>query len=398
MTFESVVKELGIEAYPPVLKEMFDKIDIACACLVDEEFLRKVSKEYNVLRTREEEFIAFAKRVADDEAALAYLNLCNCYIDEMNGDANECKKLKMPKIAKESTTVDIFPMLVLMPQISKSYERYIKRGISHEAAMKEMGLYGGCLGALSNANGRTMLPYSHYLWLCNYLEARIINVAGFNYEVKKFEFNGVYIKNKKSGQLVALMLNEKIHKSGLVLGTPGCKDDDGSWFASYTETESEFVGFPVSDNGFAIKEERHYSKDEWEKILQKGDDCISFHIPRASDFTPENLDKSFKLGVEAVRKFYPEQNIRCITCASWLVSPQLWDIMKPTSNIVAFGKRFTPLPQINSADSIFSCVFQKKVDDYNDLPEETSLQRSMKKLCLDGGYLYTYIGAFEITE
>ena len=138
MTFESIVKELGIEAYPPILKEMFDKTDIACTCLVDEEFLRKVSKEYNVLRTREEEFITFANRVADDEAALAYLNLCNCYIDEMNGNANECKKLKMPKFAKESTTVDIFPMLVLMPQISKSYERYIKRGISHEDAMKEM--------------------------------------------------------------------------------------------------------------------------------------------------------------------------------------------------------------------------------------------------------------------
>ena len=97
MTFESIVKELGIEAYPPVLKEMFDKTDIASTCLVDKNFLRKVSKEYNVLRTREEEFITFAKRVADDEAALAYLNLCNCYIDEMNGDANECKKLKMPK-------------------------------------------------------------------------------------------------------------------------------------------------------------------------------------------------------------------------------------------------------------------------------------------------------------
>ena len=32
MTFESVVKELGIEAYPPVLKEMFVKMAV---CVIE---------------------------------------------------------------------------------------------------------------------------------------------------------------------------------------------------------------------------------------------------------------------------------------------------------------------------------------------------------------------------
>ncbi len=400
MKLQTVVSELGIEKYPPLMESIFEdeSVDFESEALLDEAFIREVSKKYDVLREREEEFLRFTALVKQDKAAVAWLNGCNKYFELIGINVEQAKKLTMPKKAKTDTTLDIFPMLVLLPQIEKSFKGYVNRGLSEDEALYYVRAFGNSFSINSKRFDKTCLVYGHFQWLCNYYGSRIINVAGFNFEVKKFEFNGVYIKNKKSGQLIALMLNEKIHKSGLVLGTPGAKDAEGMWCAPYKETEDEFIGYAVSENGLAVNEERHFPKSEWEKILEKGDDCISFHIPTGADFTSQNLDKAFKEGIAAVRKYYPEKNIRCVTCASWLVSPQLWEIMKPTSNIVAFGKRFTPLPQVNSADSVFTTVFPKPVDNYNDLPEETSLQRSMKKLYLDGGYLYTYIGAFEIND
>jgi hypothetical protein len=43
-------------------------------------------------------------------------------------------------------------------------------------------------------------------------------------------------------------------------------------------------------------------------------------------------------------------------------------------------------------------VFGKAYDDYNDLPEDTSLQRKMKELYLSGGCLHKYTGTIYIEE
>ena len=43
--------------------------------------------------------------------------------------------------------------------------------------------------------------------------------------------------------------------------------------------------------------------------------------------------------------------------------------------------------------AVFSFVFVRKPENLQDLPEDTSLQRKLKKLYLDGDCIHTYSGA-----
>lgn len=400
MKLREIAARLGIETYPPELDTYFeeDGFDGENTLYADKEFLLGVDEKYNVFGVHRETVLSIAEDIKHDGELLVWLNLGVKYFNEFGNDAEKCKAFPLPKTAQKSTSVDVFAIILIMSQLDMTRQRYLSRGVPENEADNNLCAFGKCFASMSERFGRAFLPLSHFNWLCNYVSARIFNIAGFNFEVRTYPCRGIYIKNKKSKELVPLMLNEKMHKSGLVLGTAGCEDEDGSWFASYEETEDAFIGYASDKDGVVHNEKKEYPKTEWELFLKPGDDMISFHIPKKADFTPENLDKAFKEGCEKVKQYYPEKNIKCLLCSSWLVSPQLKSIMKPTSNIVAFANRFTPFPQKNDGKAVFSFVFPAGIDKYEDLPENTSLERALKKLYLDGGYLYTYVGVFEITD
>ena len=53
---------------------------------------------------------------------------------------------------------------------------------------------------------------------------------------------------------------------------------------------------------------------------------------------------------------------------------------------------FLKYPQCSGGQGIFGYVFPKKYENIESLPEDTSLQRKLKQLYLDGGYIYDYAG------
>lgn len=398
MKINEIAVRLGIEKYPP-------ELDVYCETdgfkadntfYADENFLTQADEKYDLFGNLKQDVLEIAKDIKADKDILLWLNLGVKYLAENADDAEKCKAFPLPKKAQKNTSVDVFPLILLMSQIDSAKQRYLSRGVPENEADNNISAFGKCFKSMSERFGRAFLPLSHFNWLCNYVSARIFNIAGFNFEVRTYPCRGVYIKNRQSSELVPLMLNEKMHKSGLVLGTAGCEDENGSWFASYEETEEAFCGFASDKDGIVHNEKKICPKTEWELFLKPGDDMISFHIPKKADFTPENLDKAFKEGCEKVKQYYPEKNIKCLLCSSWLVSPQLKSIMKPTSNIVAFAERFTPFPQKNDGKAVFSFVFPAGIERYEDLPENTSLERALKKLYLEGKYIYTYPGVFEI--
>ena len=57
-----------------------------------------------------------------------------------------------------------------------------------------------------------------------------------------------------------------------------------------------------------------------------------------------------------------------------------------------FMERFVKHPQWNQGTSPFGYVFPKYVKDLETLPEDTTLQRKLKKLYIEGGCIYGYAG------
>ena len=77
-----------------------------------------------------------------------------------------------------------------------------------------------------------------------------------------------------------------------------------------------------------------------------------------------------------------------------MMSPELQFHLKPTSRVLGFAAPYARFPIFSEGEDVLNFVFYLKFKTYEDLAEDTSLQRSLKRLYLDGGRLYEYGGIF----
>ena len=74
------------------------------------------------------------------------------------------------------------------------------------------------------------------------------------------------------------------------------------------------------------------------------------------------------------------------------MSPELAEVVKPTSNLLAFQRSYMRYPVHTKGEDVLNFVFMLRYTTYADLPEDTSLQRALKARYLAGGRLYEYGG------
>lgn len=121
--------------------------------------------------------------------------------------------------------------------------------------------------------------------------------------------------------------------------------------------------------------------------MKYGDDpYIGVHIPSDSVLEYESLKASFASAREFFAKYFPEYGKCEIRCSTWLFAPEVRERLSETSRIRMFGDFFELTPTETKSNSFTIWLFG--VEDngsYENLKEETSLQRSMKKFLLDGG-------------
>jgi hypothetical protein len=179
----------------------------------------------------------------------------------------------------------------------------------------------------------------------------------------------------------------------MILGAAGFEDPEGSREARLTETADGYIGIPAID-GIAGGPAVTCSKEDWSVAVQPGDKVLSIHLPKGVDMSPEHLDAAFAGALKLTTDYYPEANIRAMACGSWLLDPHLEGLIGADSRICRFGARFTRYPHLSGGREVFSFVFPPKSTDLNALPENTRLERGLKKLYLEGGHVHAYCGVF----
>ena len=123
---------------------------------------------------------------------------------------------------------------------------------------------------------------------------------------------------------------------------------------------------------------------------------LAVHIPAKGALTRESCEESYAKAIEIFKKHYPERDFKAFRCHSWMMAPELADILKPGSNLLEFQRPYKKYPSHTKGEDVLNFVFKMKFTSYEDLPEDTSLQRALKKIYLSGGYLYEYCGIFTI--
>lgn len=124
---------------------------------------------------------------------------------------------------------------------------------------------------------------------------------------------------------------------------------------------------------------------EYELGIEEGEKAVILHIPSDADLSPEKCDNSLSEAKNLIDMKFPDYAKCQWTCRSWLLSPALNGLLAEDSNILRFQKRFRILSWNKDEDEFLEWVYKRKDYSLAKLPENTTLQRNMKKYLLSGG-------------
>jgi len=130
-------------------------------------------------------------------------------------------------------------------------------------------------------------------------------------------------------------------------------------------------------------------------FLKKGDWVLNVHIPSGGKLLHDEILDSYGRGAELFRKLMPDIAWNGFICESWMLSPQLEELLGSSSNIVRFAADYQ-LYDVADDEGFYTYAFVKKLDDLRALPEITTLQRAMKAYLLAGGRILSGRGFFAI--
>lgn len=124
---------------------------------------------------------------------------------------------------------------------------------------------------------------------------------------------------------------------------------------------------------------------EYEMTAVDGEKVISMHIPSDAVFTEELVDSSLTMARDFFAEHFPEYTGCNYVCNSWLLSPKLRLLLGEASNIIRFQERFDLISTDPLDREFVEWLFQAPVQtNYDELKENTSLQRKAKKMLLQG--------------
>ena len=115
---------------------------------------------------------------------------------------------------------------------------------------------------------------------------------------------------------------------------------------------------------------------------------VEIHIPIGTSLKKEDVIDSINKAKNDVRKYFGLENVD-FCCFSWLLSPQVYEYLPQNSNIKHFYEMFIVEQKDDCESDIRNHLFNdtKKVG-YEELPEKTSLQKSIKTALLNGVKFY----------
>lgn len=130
---------------------------------------------------------------------------------------------------------------------------------------------------------------------------------------------------------------------------------------------------------------------EYELLQEGGSRSVALHIPSDCRLEPALLDESVERAKKFLAAYFPDWQDAPMTCESWLLSPALKDLLPPDSRILRFQRAFDLTPRTDDErEAVLQWVFrltapQQKNAALDALPENTSLQKSLKRFLLSGG-------------
>jgi len=298
----------------------------------------------------------------------------------------------LPLFTFPEETHPFFALLCLLPTIPNTHAFLKGRNIPEDVIQNTLGQYEACVFIYRARFDRLGLNKRYFDWLQHYVDCKILNINRLRFEILTLTDPIYLLRHRKTKEQVLMMGGPEMNQYGLYADTPPV--EEAAFRTVFRETETYFEGNPVSDRGRCMSETGRYPKTEYDLILKPGDICLSVHIPNEGDFSEERCRESYARATEIFKTHFPELTVKAFHCHSWMMAPELADILKPSSRILSFSRKYLRFPIPTQGEDVLNFVFLLKYKTYADLAEDSSLQRALKKLYVNGKYLYEYGGIF----
>lgn len=176
----------------------------------------------------------------------------------------------------------------------------------------------------------------------------------------------------------ALGLSREIY-----IATMGC-------FSRFVREHSQSYGVYGFDRGFWTVRQIscrlfRIGELEYELTQEEGQARISLHIPTDVCLALPGLRQSYTAARELLGRAFPAYRDAPYFCQSWLLSPQLGELLSPGSHILAFQRSFRLQAVPGQSQGVIQWVFKNPSLPPDRWPEDTSLQRKLKAFLLGGG-------------
>lgn len=172
----------------------------------------------------------------------------------------------------------------------------------------------------------------------------------------------------------------------------GCKRTYGVWGTNIAWWLMDFFKLKLFTIGRLQFRRRKFRKDIG--TYAQGTYYIDVHVPGGAPLTPALCAVSYAEAADFFRKHYGMTDI-LFGCHSWLLSPDLENILPAKSNILAFSRSYTILEtRTDPTSSAVSFIFDIPAlpADTDTLPEDTSLRKAIKKHLKAGNTINTAFG------
>ena len=385
MNLQEIASKLNINTYPDALNEIQNYNNVPDIRNV--QWLEDLENAYHILGKYYHLVCQAALELQNDESryhwgmtAAKYLTYCT---------VPEARDIPMP--SRDGTLAgDFLPLLILLTLLPACVEESIRRKMPEDMIRRNLDHIVDGISIVEYETGRPAINLVYFRWLVKFFKVVLFNCNGFNFEIRTLPGEVYVLQDNTTGSLHPVLYKGRIHSSGHILNSAGCPETDDYFYARVTETEDAFIAFPCINN-LVSRETAVFPKNKYNLVLQSGDHVLSVHIPRGTDISNASARRSLSAGFKMAVSLFPELDLKALYCHSWLLDPAFEHLLKPGSKIVQFGNIFTRYPAKSAGKEVFSFVFRHPMP-LEELPENTSLERSVKQYYLNGNFILAYSG------
>ncbi len=403
------------------MQELFSKLNarIDCAILDEifegvrserelpewlrEDYVRQLNEEFGVFRSHEAVVYTALSQIKESRELTLFTRLLYEVLGSGRRGGPYFRALTLPKAPEDAPQLvgyDLVGLFAILGHIRDNYRDLITRGVPEAVVKETLAGIDGSITTSTVKEGRPSFNKDYFMWSYNYINGRLLTLGRLNYQIWPGHSYPVRIFKNEKGETAVLIEGAHLDKSGYIHGSLGYTDEASAYDAAFVETDEYYEGYPADpQSGLVLPERCRLMKSEWAVAVKRSDAVLHIHIPSGGGFTAEALEESYRMAREIFGRCYPEFDVKVFFTGTWLISPELRPFLKPTANMRTFASYFKLFPIRARGLSVYSFLFNRIATspaevDPTTLPEDTSLQRSIKAHLIGGGYIHEWGGYF----